>query len=145
MSRLTIRHGPRAVPVWMGPLDDPPPVGLHGPASRGPSRARSSRWSASASTRSCGPSWRRSSTASSRAAASRAGRRACLPTLVGGVAHAARAAGVRPYAESVRAALDYALTSTDALAGTQDGDVELWSVKDGRRASVWRVRSWATG
>ncbi|MDX6538051.1 MAG: hypothetical protein QOD37_2392, partial [Gaiellales bacterium] len=26
MSRLTIRHGPRATRVWTGPLGDPPPV-----------------------------------------------------------------------------------------------------------------------
>ena len=58
--------------------------------------------------------------------------------LVGGVAHAARAAGVRPYAASVRAVLDYALTSIEPVA--ENADVELWCIKDGRRASVWRVR-----
>ena len=80
-----------------------------------------------------------------------------------GSAHAARAAGVRPYAASVRAALDYALTSTERApvqagsvpdepgtvaptpialgrAAVEDGgDVELWCVGDGRRASVWKV------
>jgi hypothetical protein len=58
-------------------------------------------------------------------------------TLVGGVAHAARAAGVRSYGGSMQAALDYALSQR----GDADTDVELWSVRDGRRASVWRVRT----
>jgi hypothetical protein len=58
-------------------------------------------------------------------------------TLVGGVAHAARAAGVRPYSESLRTALEYALKCADA---TPADEVELWNVKDGRTASVWRVR-----
>ena len=54
-----------------------------------------------------------------------------------GVAHAARAAGVRSYAQSLRAALDYTLTIADVEAAS---DVELWSIKEGRSASVWRVR-----
>jgi hypothetical protein len=58
-------------------------------------------------------------------------------TLVGGVAHAARAAGVRSYAASLRTAVDYALTRAGSSGG---GDIELWSVRDGRRASVWRLR-----
>jgi hypothetical protein len=57
--------------------------------------------------------------------------------LVRGVAHAAGAAGVRSYAQSLRAALDYTLDIADVEAAT---DVELWSIKDGRSASVWRVR-----
>jgi hypothetical protein len=58
-------------------------------------------------------------------------------TLVGGVAHAARAAGVRPYCESLRTALEYALKREEE---TPANEVELWNVKDGRTASVWRVR-----
>ncbi len=57
--------------------------------------------------------------------------------LVRGVAHAARAAGVRSYAQSMRAALEYAETIADAESAS---DVELWSIKEGRAASVWRVR-----
>ena len=34
VSKLTIRHGPRAAPVWMGPIGDPPPVGAPRPAPR---------------------------------------------------------------------------------------------------------------
>ena len=45
--------------------------------------------------------------------------------------------GVRSYAQSLRAALDYTLDIADVEAAT---DVELWSIKDGRSASVWRVR-----
>jgi hypothetical protein len=29
--KLIIRHGPRATPVWMGPIGDPPPRGIQGP------------------------------------------------------------------------------------------------------------------
>jgi len=57
--------------------------------------------------------------------------------LVEGVAHAARAAGVRSYAQSLSTALDYALGIADVETVT---DVELWSIKEGRSASVWRVR-----
>ena len=58
-------------------------------------------------------------------------------TLVGGVAQAARAAGVRAYADSLRVALDYVLACPDTASAAF---VELWSVRDGRRASLWRVR-----
>jgi hypothetical protein len=58
-------------------------------------------------------------------------------SLVRGVAHAARAAGVRSYAQSMRTALDYALGPGGAESA---GEVELWSIKEGRSASVWRVR-----
>jgi hypothetical protein len=44
-----------------------------------------------------------------------------------------RAAGVRSYAQSMRAALEYAETIADAESAS---DVELWSVKEAaRRAS----------
>jgi hypothetical protein len=137
VSRLTIRHGPRAAPVWSGPLHDPPPVGVHGPYHATLPRALeplerlgldAQLWADLAPVldgilcRHLDPSPVGEMSA----------------TLVGGVAHAARAAGVRSYAESVRAALDYALTCTDAAP---ESDIELWSVKDGRRASIWRVRT----
>lgn len=121
----------------MGPLDDPPPIGLHGPYHAVLPRALeplerlgldAQLWADMAPLldgilsghREAGPVGEMSA------------------TLVGGVAHAARAAGVRPYSESLRAALDYSLTCTDA---SPPSDVELWSVKDGRRASIWRVRT----
>jgi len=37
--KLIIRHGPRAVPIWMGPLEDPPPPGIRGPNHRALARA----------------------------------------------------------------------------------------------------------
>jgi hypothetical protein len=55
---------------------------------------------------------------------------------VEGVAHAARAAGVRTYAQSLSTALDYTLKVADVESAAE---VELWSIKDGRSASVWRV------
>ena len=39
MFTLTIRYGPRAAPVWMGPLHDPPPPGIRGPNRRALARA----------------------------------------------------------------------------------------------------------
>jgi hypothetical protein len=120
----------------MGPLDDPPPVGLHGPHHGVLPRALEplerlgldeQLWADLAPMLDGILAGRREPGAVGEMST----------TLVGGVAHAARAAGVRPYAESVRAALDYTLTCADAAPAA---DVELWSVKDGRRASVWRVR-----
>jgi hypothetical protein len=136
VSRLTIRNGPRGALIWMGPLEDPPPIGLHGPQHTTLPRALeplerlgldAKLWADMGPLldgiltghREAGPVGEMST------------------TLVGGVAHAARAAGVRPYSESLRAALDYALTCADASPPT---DVELWSIKDGRRSSVWRAR-----
>jgi hypothetical protein len=37
--KLIIRHGPRAVPIWMGPLEDPLPPGIRGPNQRALARA----------------------------------------------------------------------------------------------------------
>jgi hypothetical protein len=120
----------------MGPLGDPPPVGAHGPHHSCMPRALeplerlgldAQLWAQLA------PlldgilaGLRRPETVG-----------ALSSTLVGGVAHAARAAGVRSYADSLRAALDYVLGCPDTASA---GTVELWSVRDGRRASVWRVR-----
>ena len=39
MLTLTIRYGPHAAPVWMGPLHDPPPPGIRGPNHRALARA----------------------------------------------------------------------------------------------------------
>ncbi len=58
-------------------------------------------------------------------------------TVVGGVAHAARAAGVRTWSMSMLTALDYARA---LAAETPVTDVELWSFKEGRTASVWRLK-----
>ena len=136
MSRLTIRHGPRSSPVWTGPLGDPPPVGIRGPhhgvlplalepLARIGLDARV--WADLAPVLEGILDERREATAAGELS---------LP-LVRGVAHAARAAGVRSYAQSMRAALEYAETIADAESAS---DVELWSVKEGRAASVWRVR-----
>ena len=127
----------------MGPLEDPPPVGLHSPHHATIPRAlepleriglTQEVWAELA------PALDAILT-ELREPAEVSG---LSPELVGGVAHAARAAGVRPYAASVRSALDYALTSTDRAPGgtaTEDaGDVELWCVGDGRRASVWKAQ-----
>ena len=136
MSRLTIRHGPRASPVWTGPLGDPPPVGAHGPHHEILPLALEPLTRIGLDTR----VWADLAPVlegilDERRTAAAAGELRCRS--VGGVAHAARAAGVRSYAQSLRAALDYTLVMADAEAAT---DVELWSVKDGRSASVWRVR-----
>jgi hypothetical protein len=136
VSRLTIRHGPRSSPVWTGPLGDPPPVGIRGPhhgvlplalepLARIGLDARV--WADLAPVLEGILDERREATAAGELS---------LP-LVRGVAHAARAAGVRSYAQSMRAALEYAETIADAESAS---DVELWSVKEGRAASVWRVR-----
>ena len=136
MSRLTIRHGPRSSPVWTGPLGDPPPVGIRGPhhgvlplalepLARIGLDARV--WADLAPVLEGILDERREATAAGELS---------LP-LVRGVAHAARAAGVRSYAQSMRAALEYAETIADAESAS---DVELWSIKEGRAASVWRVR-----
>lgn len=136
MSRLTIRHGPRALPVWTGPLGDPPPVGAHWPhhgilplALEPLTRIGldSQVWAELAPVLEGILDDRRDPAATGELS---------LP-LVRGVAHAASAAGVRSYAQSLRAALDYTLDIADVEAAT---DVELWSIKDGRSASVWRVR-----
>lgn len=136
MSRLTIRHGPRALPVWTGPLGDPPPVGAHWPhhailplALEPLTRIGLDApvWSQLAPVLEGILDERRDPAAAGELS---------LP-LVRGVAHAARAAGVRSYAQSLSAALDYTLTIADVEAVS---DVELWSIKDGRSASVWRVR-----
>jgi hypothetical protein len=125
----------------MGPLGDPPPVGLHGPHHETIPRALeplerlgldSNVWSELAPILDAILSGAREPAAVGELSAE----------LVGGVAHAARAAGVRSYGQSVEAALDYALTSTERAEQIADGgDVELWCIKDGRRASVWRVRA----
>ena len=136
MSRLTIRHGPRSSPVWTGPLGDPPPVGIRGPhhgvlplalepLARIGLDARV--WADLAPVLEGILDERREATAAGELS---------WP-LVRGVAHAARAAGVRSYAQSMRAALEYAETIADAESAS---DVELWSIKEGRAASVWRVR-----
>jgi hypothetical protein len=136
VSRLTIRHGPRASPVWTGPLGDPPPVGIRGPhhgivplalepLARIGLDARV--WADLAPVLEGVLDERRDAEAAGELS---------LP-LVRGVAHAARAAGVRSYAQSMQAALAYAETVADAESAS---DVELWSVKEGRTASVWRVR-----
>ncbi len=136
MSRLTIRHGPRALPVWMGPLGDPPPAGAHGPHHATMPRALEplerigldeQLWAQLAPVLD-------GILAGLREPETVGG---LSTTLIGGVAHAARAAGVRSYATSLRAALDYVLACPDSASA---GTVELWSVRDGRRASVWRVR-----
>jgi hypothetical protein len=136
VSRLTIRHGPRSSPVWTGPLGDPPPVGIRGPhhgvlplalepLARIGLDARV--WADLAPVLEGILDERREATAAGELS---------LP-LVRGVAHAARAAGVRSYAQSMRAALEYAETIADAESAS---DVELWSIKEGRAASVWRAR-----
>jgi hypothetical protein len=154
----------------MGPLGDPPPVGPHSPHHETLPRALeplervgldSDVWSELAPVLDAILSGVREPGAVGDLSAE----------LVGGVAHAARAAGVRPYAASMQAALDYALTSTEraparigVTPGTpgsdagipgqapilqgqapisQGGDVELWCIRDGRRASVWRIRAGA--
>jgi hypothetical protein len=136
VSRLTIRHGPRASPVWKGPLDDPPPVGVHGPyhgivplALEPLARIGldAQVWAELAPVLEGILDERRPGRATGHLS---------LP-LVHGVAHAARAAGVRTYAQSLRTALDYTRTIADVETAT---DVELWSVKEGRSTSVWRVR-----
>jgi hypothetical protein len=144
----------------MGPLEDRPPVGLHSPHHAAIPRALeplerlgldARLWSEVAPVLDSILSGLREPAEVGDLSAA----------LIGGVAHAARAAGVRPYAESVRAALDYALTdarrvrrgtgvnpgrpgSDPGTAGQtpilQGGDLELWCVGDGRRASVWRAR-----
>jgi hypothetical protein len=136
VSRLTIRHGPRGSPVWTGPLGDPPPVGAHGPYHALVPRALEPLarlgldeqvWSDLAPVL--------DGVLDERLEAAPIGE--LSTTLVGGVAHAARAAGVRSHAQSTRAALDYALR----CHGAEDvRELELWNVKDGRTASVWRVR-----
>jgi hypothetical protein len=136
VARLTIRHGPRGSPVWTGPLGDPPPVGIRGPhhgvlplalepLARIGLDARV--WADLAPVLEGILDERREATSAGELS---------LP-LVRGVAHAARAAGVRSYAQSMRAALEYAETIADAESAS---DVELWSTKEGRAASVWRVR-----
>jgi hypothetical protein len=125
----------------MGPLGDPPPVGLHSPHHETVPRALeplerlgldSDVWCELAPALDAILSDLREPAAVGELSAE----------LVGGVAHAARAAGVRSYAASVQAALDYALTSTERATGQTDaGDVELWCIRDGRRASVWQVRA----
>ncbi|MDX6562235.1 MAG: hypothetical protein QOD65_2049 [Gaiellales bacterium] len=136
MSRLTIRHGPRASPVWRGPLGDPPPVGPHWPHHRIVPLALeplarigldAQAWIELAPVIEGILDERRDPVDTHRLST----------TLAGGVAHAAEAAGVRSYAQSLRSALDYTLTIADVEAAD---DVELWSVKEGRSASVWRVR-----
>ena len=125
----------------MGPLGDPPPVGLHSPHHETIPRALeplerlgldSEVWSELAPVLDAILSGVREPAAVGELSAE----------LVSGVAHAARAAGVRSYAASVQAALDYALTSTEGAPGqlSEGGDVELWCIRDGRRASVWQVR-----
>jgi|tagenome__1003787_1003787.scaffolds.fasta_scaffold20903556_2 hypothetical protein len=127
----------------MGPLGDPPPVSLHSPHHETVPRALEPLerlgldrdvWSDLAPVVDAILSDVREPAAVGELSAE----------LVGGVAHAARAAGVRTYAASVQAALDYALTSTEGASGptaAEGGDVELWCIKDGRRASVWQVRA----
>jgi hypothetical protein len=131
-----IRHGPRALPVWTGPLGDPPPVGAHWPhhgilplALEPLTRIglNPDVWSELAPLLEGILDERLDPVATGDLS---------LP-LVEGVAHAARAAGVRSYAQSLRTALDYTLTIADVEAATE---VELWSIKEGRSASVWRVR-----
>jgi hypothetical protein len=136
VSSLMIRHGPRATSVWTGPLSDPPPVSAHWPhhgimplALEPLTRIGLTPkvWAELAPVlegildQSLDPI---------------ASGELSLP-LVEGVAHAARAAGVRSYAQSLRTALDYTLTIADVEAASE---VELWSIKEGRSASVWRVR-----
>jgi hypothetical protein len=136
VSRLTIRHGPRAAPVWTGPLGDPPPVGAHGPHHGVMPLALEplARIGLDAQ------GWVELAPVLEGILDERlnpaATRELSLP-LVRGVAHAARAAGVRSYAQSLRIALDYAL---DCPGAETAGEVELWSIKEGRSASVWRVR-----
>ena len=136
MSRLTIRHGPRASPVWTGPLGDPPPVSVHGPhhgilpialEPLGRIGINAKVWTELAPVLEGILDGRGDPVATGDLSIA----------LVEGVAHAARAAGVRSYAQSLRAALDYTLTIADAEAAAE---VELWSIKEGRSASVWRVR-----
>jgi hypothetical protein len=136
VSRLVIRHGPRASPVWTGPLGDPPPVSAHGPrhavlplALEPLSRIGLTRdvWAELAPLLEGILDGRLDATATDELSIA----------LVEGVAHAARAAGVRSYAQSLETALGYTLTIPDVETA---GEVELWSIKDGRSASVWRVR-----
>jgi hypothetical protein len=126
----------------MGPLGDPPPVGLHSPHHESIPRALeplerlgldAEVWSELAPVLDAILSGVREPGAVGNLSAE----------LVGGVAHAARAAGVRSYSASVQAALDYALTSTERAPDqiAEGSDIELWCIKDGRRASVWRVRA----
>jgi hypothetical protein len=135
VSRLTIRHGPRSTRVWTGPLGDPPPVTAFGPhhevvplalepLSRIGLDARA--WAHLSPLIEGILDGRLESTSS----------REPSDTLVEGVAHAARAAGVRTYAQSLATALDYALRIAEAEAAAE---VELWSIKEGRSSSVWRV------
>jgi hypothetical protein len=136
VSRLTIRHGPRASPIWTGPLGDPPPVGAFGPhhgilplALEPLARVGLDRhaWAELSPVLEGILDERHKPVATDDLS---------IP-LVEGVAHAARAAGVRSYAQSLSTALDYALGIADVETVT---DVELWSIKEGRSASVWRVR-----
>jgi hypothetical protein len=133
---LTIRHGPRGTPVWTGPLGDPPPTGRHGPHHGILPRALeplarlgldAQLWSDLAPV----------------LEEILAGHGDAYPvgelstTVVGGVAHAARAAGVRTWAMSLSTALDYARNCEEA---TPAQHVDLWSAKEGRTASVWRLQ-----
>ena len=136
MTRLTIRHGHRVTPVWTGPLEDPPPVGRYGPHHGILPRALEPLARLGLDEH----LWADLAPVLDDVLA---GRGDPYPvgelseTVVGGVAHAARAAGVRTWSMSMLTALDYARA---LAAGTPVEDVELWSFKEGRTASVWRLR-----
>ena len=136
MTRLTIRYGHRVTPVWTGPLEDPPPTGRYGPHHGILPRALEplarlgldeALWADLAPVL--------DDILSGRGGPAPVGD--LSETVVGGVAHAARAAGVRTWSMSMLTALDYARA---LAAETPATDVELWSYKEGRTASVWRVR-----
>jgi hypothetical protein len=136
VSRLTIRHGPRATVVWTGPLGDPPPVSAHGPHHGIMPLALEplTRIGLNAKV------WTELTPVLEGILDERLEPIATDDlsiTLVEGVAHAARAAGVRSYAQSLATALAYTLNIADVEAATE---VELWSINEGRSTSVWRVR-----
>ncbi len=136
MPTLTIRHGHRVTPVWTGPLEDPPPLGRWGPHHAMLPRALEP-------LKRLGLDEHLWSDLAPVLDDVLAGRGDPYPvgelseTVVGGVAHAARAAGVRTWGMSMLTALDYARA---LVAETPVTNVELWSFKEGRTASVWRLR-----
>ena len=111
MSTLTIRHGHRVTPVWTGPLEDPPPIGRWGPHHAMLPRALEP-------LKRLGLDEHLWSDLAPVLDDVLAGRGDPYPvgdlseTVVGGVAHAARAAGVRTWGMSMLTALDYARASS---------------------------------
>jgi hypothetical protein len=132
MVRVTIRHGPRAATVWAGPPCSQPAVAAgpyHGILPRGLMELELEP-----------PLWPALAPVLDGVLAG--GRDPCpvaglTSRRVRALAGAARAAGVRSYRDSAAAALEYALTVTGA---TSASEIDLWSVREGHTASVWRLR-----